>query len=82
MSLRDTCEKRTVCEVLREINDLLQGNSIHPTILPKLREAEAMCKKMAGKLFEYNKAFDAGWWEKNPEHQERLKSRLAKNYIA
>ena len=82
MSLRGTCEKRTVCEVLREINDTLQVNPIHKSILPKLIDAERMCKKMAGKLFEYNKEFDAGWWENNPNHQEDLKKRLNTNYIA
>lgn len=40
MSLRGAAESRTLCEVLREINDILQGNPIHEEILPKLIEAE------------------------------------------
>jgi len=35
MSLRGAVEKRTLCEVLREINDLLQGQPIHKQVLPK-----------------------------------------------
>lgn len=82
MSLRSACEKRTICEVLREINDMLQGNPIHPKVLPKLIEAEKMAKKMAGKLVEYNKEIFATWWEANPEYEADLQRRLNESYIS
>lgn len=81
MSLKSACEKRTICEVLREINDMLQGNPIHPQVLPKLVEAEKMAKKMAGKLVEYNKEIFADWWIENPQYEEKLKKRLETTYI-
>jgi hypothetical protein len=82
MSLRGATEKRTICEVLREINDVLQGNPIHSKILPKLIESEAMAKKMAGKLVEYNKEIFSDWWQKNPDYEIDLKRRLDENYIS
>ena len=82
MSLRDSCENRTICEVLREINDTLQGNPIHKVILPKLREAESMAKRMSKKLVEYNKNIYAGWWEKNPNYEKDLQRRLNESYIS
>jgi hypothetical protein len=82
MSLRGACEKRTLCEVLREINDILQGTAFHPHVLPKLIEAEAMAKKMAGKLVEYNKEVFADWWQKNPNYEADLKRRINEHYIS
>ena len=82
MTLRSAANLRTICEVLREINDCLQGDPLHVTILPKLREAESMAKRMAKKLFEYNQHFDQGWWEKNKDVAEKLKRRLDESYIS
>ena len=82
MSLRGAVEKRTLCEVLREINDLLQGQSVHRQILPKLIEAENMAKKMAGKLVEYNKEIFADWWQANPDYEKDVKRRLNEHYIS
>jgi len=81
MSLRCSSNNRTLCEVLREINDVLQDHVIHKQILPKLIEAEKMGKRMAGKLMEYNKQVFADWWEKNPDYEADMKLRLNKNYI-
>jgi len=82
MSMRGACEARTLCEVLREINDLLQGNPIHARVLPKLVEAESMGKRMARKLEEYNKKVFADWWAKNPDYEKDLKGRTDANYIS
>ena len=81
MSLRGNCEKRTLCEVLREINDATQGSALHPVVLPKLREAEKMAKKMAGKLVEYNKDIFSDWWAKNPDYEADIQKRLSQTYI-
>jgi hypothetical protein len=82
MSLRGCCEKRTLCEVLREINDTLQGSALHKQILPKLVEAESMGKRMAKKLEEYNKQVFAGWWADNPDYDKDLQRRMNENYIS
>ena len=82
MSIKGACEKRTICEVLREINDLLQGNPIHPKVLPKLIESEGMAKKMSRKLVEYNKEIFATWWEANPDYAADLERRHNESYIS
>lgn len=81
MSLRGTCKLRTICEVLREIQDYavrLRGPYLRhgQEIVKRLIEAEAMGKRMAGKLYEYNKQFDRGWWEKNADYEADLRRRL------
>ena len=81
MSLKFVSDARTVCEVLREINDELQGLPVHAKVLPKLREAEGMCKRMAKKLVSYNKNFDAGWWKANPDKAAKIERRLNQKYI-
>ena len=81
MSMRSVADKRTVCEVLREINDLIQQSSLCPKVTPLLFEAEQMCKKMTRKLYEYNKEFDKDWWENNKNIEEKLKRRLDENYV-
>lgn len=80
-SMKHACTARTVCEVLREINDLHQGPSKADKITRTLLcEAERMCKRMSLKLKEYNKKYDAGWWEANPDYEKDLDKRLNKNY--
>jgi hypothetical protein len=73
--------KCTLCETLRQINDMHQSDSDHDK---RSREllclAESMSKRMAQKLFEYSKKFDDGWWEANPEYQKILKQRLNERY--
>ena len=82
MSMNFAAAKRTVCEVIREINDDLQGNPAHDTVLPKLREAEQMCKRMAKKLYEYNKDFDKDWWAANPNQAAKMERRLNESYLS
>ena len=74
--------KITICEVLREINDLHQDNSIHSEQIRKLLFiAQGMAKKMNYKLLENNKDYDKGWWKDNPNYEKNLKKRLSKDYI-
>ena len=82
MSMKFVSDARTVCEVIREINDELQGSDVHKRILPKLREVEGMCKKMAKKLYENNKKFDDGWWKNNTDKTSKIERRLNENYIS
>ena len=81
MSLRGSNDERTLCEVLREINDIMQGENKHPEVLIKLKEAESMAKKMAYKLLDYNKDVFREWWKKNPDYEKTLKLRMTEKYI-
>lgn len=78
--MRFANNKRTVCEVLRDINDLCQDEN-QTEIRKLLYEAEYMCKRMALKLKEYNKDWDAEWWAANPEYEKKLDERMKKSYI-
>lgn len=82
MSLRGSANVRTLCEVLREINDAHQGDNEHDKAMRVLLvEAEDMGKRMAKKLYEYNQKVFAGWWKKNPDYKRDLEKRLNERYI-
>lgn len=75
--LKSSTHLRTICEVLREMNDLVQENNDKDIKIRELIvEAFGMGKRMAKKLYEYNKIADADWWEKNPECNRRIKEEL------
>lgn len=79
--MRCSYSSRTVCEVLREIQDMHQEQTIHDkAIRIKLCEAEDMCKRMSIKLMEYNKKVFSGWWKKNPDYEKRLALRHNTKY--
>ena len=82
MSLNFVADKRTICEVLREINDLMQGERKHEQVLPLLREAEGMAKRMSRKLFENDMRYDEDWWHLNPNIKADMERRLNENYIS
>lgn len=84
MSLRNANKVRTICEVLREINDFHQGDTKHDKkVRKKLVEAECMAKKMSHKLLEYNKEYNKGWWEtvEGKKREKLLKKRFSKSYL-
>jgi hypothetical protein len=82
MSMRDTSNARTVCEVLREINDLVQSDSKRDKVIrKKLAEAEGMAKKMSLKLLEYNQDVFKDYWKENPDKEADLKIRMSKRYL-
>lgn len=77
-------EFRTICEVLREINDLHQTNSERDKeTRTKLIEAEKMAKRMAKKLLEYNSKYHKDFWESTNgmKYKNVLKKRLNKSYL-
>lgn len=77
-----TCKFRTLCEVLREINDMHQSDSEHDKIVrKKLSEAEDMGKRMDKKLLQYNKDVYKDFWEANKDYEEDLQRRLDTKYI-
>jgi hypothetical protein len=80
--MRGAYQQRTLCEVLREVNDLVQGTPLHAPVLDKLREAEAMAKRMAYKLLEYNKQWEDDWWAENKDYEDDLRRRMAQSYLA
>jgi hypothetical protein len=80
-SFRNAYELRTLCEVLREINDILQGNIDHDKIFPLLVEAEKMGKKMSRKLRQYSKEWDVEWWERNKDYEADLIKRENETYV-
>jgi len=82
MSIRGASKQRTICEVLREINDLHQGGSaVDKEVRRLLAEAEDMGKRMSKKLKEYNKEVYRGWWDKNPDYEKDLDRRMNEKYI-
>lgn len=79
--MRKTNKKYTICEVLREINDIHQGDSeIDVITREKLAIAEQMAKRLGRKLLEYNKEHSKDWWEKNKNYEKNLKIRMSKTY--
>lgn len=72
---------RTVCEVLREVNDLHQEATEHDeAVREKLLEAMNMAKRMDRALREDNgrTLADDGWWKPNPNFKRIAKKRKAK----
>jgi len=70
--------KRSICEVHRELYDLVHANLSGPALeafTEKLEEAYAMAKKMQAKLRQYKENYDEGWWER--QRDEILKDKHA-----
>lgn len=59
--------RRTICEVHREIWDVLDENlengKVKELCFAKIEEAYVMAKKMNQKLIQYKHDFDENWWE-------------------
>jgi len=68
-------EKRTICEVHREIYDELYDAYPDDPLLEKVDEAFKMAKKMSNKLRQNYYNYDNGWWEENKDIKETLKRR-------
>lgn len=80
-----TVKFRTICEVHREIYDLIQENMVDVNakeeIEKKLEEAFLMAKKMNAKLRQYKHNYDAGWWEKESTEIRHKKHTLRSQRI-
>jgi hypothetical protein len=75
---------RTICEVHREIYDLihlLPDSEQKNQIEEKLEEAFLMAKKMNAKLRQYKNNYDDGWWERESQEirDEKYKLRNQRN---
>lgn len=70
---------RTICEVHREIYDLvyeLPPSQNKTSIEEKLEEAFLMAKKMNAKLRQYKNNYDDGWWERESQEIRHEKHML------
>ena len=68
-------QKRSICEVIREINDINQGDSAKAKVIRmKCAEAERMAKRMFEKMLEMGKKLKIKVWieweELNPDWRE------------
>jgi hypothetical protein len=71
---------RTICEVHREMYDILfedLTSDRREEVLRRLEEAYGMAKKMDAKLRQYKNDYDDSWWEKERESviEEKLRIR-------
>jgi len=74
--------RRTICEVLRELNDNFQENSDHDKdVRKRLLEIMVMAKRMQYKLLDYNKKGNRDWWAENKNYEKALKKRMRKSYL-
>jgi hypothetical protein len=73
---------RTICEVHREIYDILHPLREKPKFakaITLLEEAYLMAKKMNDKLFEYKKDWDAGFFKEQDPVKREAKSKLRRS---
>ena len=79
MSFNTAFRKRTICEVLREINDLIDDSDdiiLIKLIKKRLVEAMDMAKRMNKKLIKYKRDWDEDMdWEPNLDYKEDLERR-------
>lgn len=72
--------KRTICEVHREIWDILDqkitDEEIRKECFEKIEEAYLMAKKMDKKLRQYKFNYDDDWWEKQKNEILQSKKEL------
>ena len=72
--------KRTICEVHREIWDIIdaeiQDKALTERLFEKLEESYFMAKKMDGKLRQYKFNYDNDWWEKEKPNILKAKKEL------
>tara|TARA_B100002019_G_scaffold292696_1_gene316733 strand:+ start:454 stop:729 length:276 start_codon:yes stop_codon:yes gene_type:complete len=81
-SIRDTSHKdvrgmRTICEVHREIYDILaEEMPERKDIINRLEEAYGMAKKMDRRLRYYAEGYDDDWWEKQSKKESDWRHEL------
>jgi hypothetical protein len=68
-------KRRTICEILREINDIVGEMPENKMLIGLITEAFGMAKKMDRKLREYKDDWDKGLYTKNEDYQQDLINR-------
>lgn len=72
----DVCYFRTICEVHREMHDILiNEDCVDEKLVGLLQEAFTMAKKMDKKLRQYHSGYDKGWWETTSNVEQKLDKR-------
>jgi hypothetical protein len=78
------CGFRTICEVHREMYDIVIEKGYKGNLMPSdekliqlLKESFVMAKKMNNKLRQYKFNYDDGWWERTnkADFKEKLDRR-------
>jgi hypothetical protein len=71
------CDFRTICEVHREMYDIvIEKDVVDKKLIKLLQESFVMAKKMNKKLREYKEDYDRGWWQfDEADLQERIDKR-------
>jgi len=81
MSMNNANYMRSPCEVLREINDLFQGDTEKDELVRKLlAEAEAKTKRMSIELTKCDQTYYLTWWDKILDYSDRLMRRKNPSY--
>ena len=81
MSINNANYLRSSCEVIREINDLAQGDSETDKKIRKLcAEAEAKSKRLSLQLVKYEPDYHKEWWENTDGYSEKMIKRKSDNY--
>ena len=85
MGMRQASRDRTICEVIRKVNDQAQSESENDVEIRQLCiELEIMAKKMALKLIQYKREVEGKgfyrWEEKNPTAEADLERRISELY--
>lgn len=82
MTLRRGSGRFTVCEVLRSLNDLCQGETQEDQRIRKLLViAERKMKKLSYSLLKENEKVFKNYWKRNPKYLEDRKRRFSKYYL-
>lgn len=70
-------QRRTICEVLREIWDIAQvlDETLRAELEARVVDAYTMAKKMDRKLRENKYGWDEGFWQANEDYEADLKRR-------
>ena len=82
MGLKCSTTYRTPCEIVREINDLIQAdNALNRLIRSKLIEIEKGAKLMSDEVEKHDKGWNIRTWRKpNTNEPEDWKRRLKPDY--
>lgn len=81
MTMRTASTVRSPCELVRKINDLVQGDSQKDLEIRKLcSELAKQTKRLAKELNNNGIRTWEQWWDDNPEFKKELPLRLNKDY--
>ena len=80
MTLRTASKERTPCEIIRKINDLVQGDTETEKQIRKLCfEVELLSKQLATELIKYRNWW-GDWYTENDTFETDIKNRLKDEY--